>query len=129
VRDLAYHVYQVAEAFLEAVENGVEELAAVYNAAPPPQVRAPEQIRDHGAAVAARLCRWWAGVADRSCGGHVKTYYGVQPLHHLLERCTWHSAQHARQIMAVLEACGIEPDGPLTAQDYAGLPMPVGLWE
>jgi hypothetical protein len=129
VRDLAYHVYQVAAAFLEAVENGVEHLAVVYNEAPPPQVRAPEQIRDYGAAMTARLRRWWAGVADRSCSGHVKTYYGVQPLHHLLERCTWHSAQHARQIVAVLETFGIQPDGPLTAQDYAGLPMPVGLWE
>jgi len=46
-----------------------------------------------------------------------------------MERCTWHSAQHARQIMAVLERCGISPEGPLTAADYAGLPMPAGLWE
>jgi hypothetical protein len=53
----------------------------------------------------------------------------VQPLHHVLERSTWHSAQHARQIIAVLERFGIAPEGPLTAQDYAGLPMPAGLWE
>ena len=59
----------------------------------------------------------------------MKTYYGLQPLHHLLERCTWHSAQHARQIIAVLERFGIEADGPLTAEDYAGLPLPEGLWE
>jgi hypothetical protein len=59
----------------------------------------------------------------------VKTYYGLQPLHHLLERCTWHSAQHARQIIAVLERFGVAPNGPLTARDYAGLPLPAGLWE
>jgi hypothetical protein len=47
----------------------------------------------------------------------------------LLERCTWHSAQHARQIIAVLEGFGIRPDEPLTEKDYAGLPMPKGLWE
>ena len=46
-----------------------------------------------------------------------------------MERCTWHSAQHARQIMALLERFGIAPDGPLTAADYAGLPMPAALWE
>jgi len=34
-----------------------------------------------------------------------------------------------RQIIAVLERFGIEPDGRLTAQDYAGLPLPAGLWE
>jgi glutaredoxin len=129
IRDLAYHVYQVADAFLQAVDNGMEDLAAVYNAAPPPDVRTNLQIRDYGAAVTARVRRWWAGVPDKSCSESVKTYYGLQPLHHLLERCTWHSAQHARQIIAVLERFGIEPDGRLTAQDYAGLPMPAGLWE
>ncbi len=50
-------------------------------------------------------------------------------LRHVLERCTWHSAQHVRQIIAVLERLGIAPEKPLTAQDYAGLPMPRGLWE
>ena len=59
----------------------------------------------------------------------MKTYYGERPLHELLERCTWHSAQHARQIIAVLERLGIKPDGPLADSDYAGLPMPKGLWE
>lgn len=46
----------------------------------------------------------------------------------LLERSAWHSAQHARQLMAVLERFGIEPNGSLTAADLAGLPLP-GLWE
>src|SRR6266478_4406878 len=35
LRDLAFHVYQVPDAFLQAVENGVEDLTAVYNAASP----------------------------------------------------------------------------------------------
>lgn len=42
---------------------------------------------------------------------------------------TWHSAQPARPIISVLEGFGIAPDGPLTADDYAVLPMPAGLWE
>ena len=61
--------------------------------------------------------------------GFLQTYYGEQPLHHVMERCTWHSAQHARQMIAVLERLGVEPKGKLTAADYAGLPMPQGLWE
>jgi glutaredoxin/uncharacterized damage-inducible protein DinB len=129
IRDLAYHVYQVADAFLQAVEGGVEDLTAVYNERPPEDVKTTEDIRAYGAAVTAHVRRWWTALPDKSCAGNVNTYYGVQPLHHLLERCTWHSAQHARQIIAVLERFGIEPDGRLTAQDYAGLPMPVGLWE
>jgi hypothetical protein len=129
IRDLAYHVYQVADAFLQAVEAGVEDLAGVYNSAPPPEVVTTEHIAAYGGSVTARLRRWWAALADKSCSANVRTYYGEQPLHHLLERCTWHSAQHARQIIAVLERFGIEPDRRLTDKDYAGLPMPVGLWE
>ena len=129
VRDLAYHVYQVADAFLQAVEDGREDLTAIYNAPPPEAVRTPADIRAYGAAVTERLRRWWQRVEDRSLAGSLKTYYGMQPLHHVLERCTWHSAQHARQISAVLERVGIAPDGPLTARDYEGLPMPEGLWE
>jgi hypothetical protein len=50
-------------------------------------------------------------------------------MHMLLERSTWHSAQHSRQLIAVLERFGIEPDGRLTPQDLAGLPLPERLWE
>ena len=47
----------------------------------------------------------------------------------VFERVTWHSAQHCRQMVAVLERMGIQPDGPLTASDLAGLPLPERLWE
>jgi len=127
IRDLAYHVYQVPDAFLQAVEDGVQDLTSVYNAAPPAGVKTPADIRAYGESIQKRITTWWAKKPDTS--GSVETYYGSQPLHHLLERCVWHSAQHARQIIAVLEGCGIAPERPLSAQDYAGLPMPKGLWE
>ena len=123
IRDLAFHIYQIPEAFLEAVENGEQDLPKIYNAKPP----ANGGIAEYGRKVEQRLRRWWAGNPDTS--GKLQTYYGEQPLHHVLERCTWHSAQHARQIIVVLERLGVRPDGPLTAEDYAGLPMPAGLWE
>jgi hypothetical protein len=53
----------------------------------------------------------------------------MQPMHAVFERSTWHSAQHARQLMHVLERFGIKPDGPLTQQDLAGLPLPERLFE
>ena len=129
IRDLAYHVFQVPEVFLEAVENGVEDLATGYNAPPPPDVKSVEQIRSYGEKTGKRLDAWWASLPDKSCRQTVKTYYGARPLHELLERCAWHSAQHARQLIAVLERFGIAADEPLAARDYAGLPMPAGLWE
>jgi glutaredoxin/uncharacterized damage-inducible protein DinB len=129
IRDLAYHVYQVPDAFLQAVENGLEDLTTTYNAPPPASVVSTRDIRKYGESVTARIERWWSQLPDKSCRQTVKTYYGERSLHELLERCTWHSAQHARQIASVLERLQIKPDGPLSAKDYAGLPMPQGLWE
>ena len=129
IRDLAYHVYQVPDSFLQAVEHGVEDLTSIYNAPPPADVKRVEQIAFYGKTVADGIERWWKALPDKSCRQTVKTYYGVRPLHELLERCTWHSAQHAKQIQAVLERLGVKPEAPLTAADYAGLPMPKGLWE
>jgi hypothetical protein len=88
-----------------------------------------EEIARYGDGVIESITTWWEGVADRSGRQEVKTYYGPQPLHELLERSTWHSAQHARQLIAVLERYGIEPDGRLTAADLAGLPLPERLFE
>ena len=78
--------------------------------------------------------RWAVGENGKREGAKaattkLATYYGEQPLHHVMERCTWHSAQHARQIASVLEGFGIAPNGAITADDYAGLPMPKALWE
>ena len=129
IRDLAYHVYQIGDAFLQVVEHGLEDWTGVANAAPPVHVTTVEQIRDYGAKVTAAIEAWWAKLPDKSCQWPVKMYYGTHSVHQFLERSTWHSAQHARQIIAVLERFGIGPDGPLTAEDYAGLPMPAGLWE
>jgi len=77
----------------------------------------------------ARLQRWWDELADRTCQQPLNTFFGVHPVHMLFERLTWHCAQHARQLVAVLERFGIEPDGRLSAADLAGLPLPERLWE
>jgi hypothetical protein len=129
IATLAYHVYQIPDAFLQAIENGVQNLAAVYDTPLPAEVKTVEDIAAYGSRMEKRLQNWWNALPDKSCRQTVKTYYGERPMHELLERCTWHSAQHARQIISVLEGFGVKPDGPLTAADYAGLPLPKGLWE
>ena len=58
----------------------------------------------------------------------VETYYGRRTMHEVLERTTWHAAQHARQLVLMLEAHGIAADRPLTPADLAGLPMPDDPW-
>src|SRR5438874_7596952 len=58
IRDLAYHIYQVPDAFLQAIEGGVEDLTSIYNAPPPPAVKAAEQIREYGSRIEGKLALW-----------------------------------------------------------------------
>ena len=130
IRLLAHHVFRIGEAFVETMTEGKEY--AEYHAQQPPAegtMRNGAEIVAYGERVIQRIERWWHDAKDLSAQQPVRTYYGDQPLHELLERSTWHSAQHGRQLMAVLERFGIAPDGPLTQAELAGLPLPERLWE
>jgi hypothetical protein len=130
IRLLSHHVFRIGEAFLESAQNGVEY--SIGHANKPPAdgtFNTGAEIAGYGEEVIGRLQQWWDGVQDKSLGFKVKTYYGMQPMHTVFERSTWHSAQHARQLAHVLERFGIEPNGRLTAEDLAGLPLPERLFE
>jgi len=130
LRLMGHHVFRIAEAFLETAVDGVEYAVQLANIPPADGTfMTGEEIARYGDTVIARLQQWWDGLDDKSCRQKVKTFFGMQPIYMLYERSTWHSAQHARQLAAVLERFGIEPDGRLTAGDLAGLPLPERLWE
>ena len=88
-----------------------------------------EQIVAYGAFVWQEYEKWWSNNQDPLLAQTLKTYYGDTLAHKVFERVTWHSAQHCRQLAAVLERMQIVADRPLSAQDLAGLPMPERLWE
>jgi glutaredoxin len=130
LRLLSHHVFRIGEAFLETVIDGVEYRTNNANVAPEAGACiSSAEIAAYGDAIIARLESWWSQLGDKSCQQPVKTFYGTPPMHQLFERSTWHSAQHTRQLIAVLERFGIEPAGRLTTEDLAGLPLPEGLWE
>src|SRR3546814_14489800 len=87
-------------------------------------MRTGGDIADYGRDVQQRVNAWWDTARNGSFQDKVATYYGPQPLRDLLERTTWHSGQHVRQVMMILRDMDIEPDRPLTDADFAGLPMP-----
>ena len=128
IRTLCYHVFRIGESFLETWD-GAEYTVKIADNEPPDSLESGDDIARYGAAVWKRYQAWWAGLEDRSLSKTVKTYYGEVSAHKLFERVTWHSAQHCRQLVAVLERMGVEPDRPLTPQDLAGLPLPERLWE
>jgi hypothetical protein len=130
IRVLSHHTFRIAEAFLECVANGVEYSIGLADRAPQDRTcTTGDEIARYGGDVLARLDDWWKANPDPSCSQAVQTFYGPQTQHELLERSTWHSAQHVRQLLFVLERCGIAPEAPLTAEDVAGLPLPQRLFE
>jgi len=128
IRTLCFHVFRIGEAFLETW-NGAEYSVKIADNEPPESMQTGDDIARYGAGVWKRYEAWWGGLEDRTLSRVLKTYYGDTIAHRVFERVTWHSAQHCRQLIAVLERMGIQPDGPLTAADLAGLPLPERLWE
>lgn len=128
IRTLCYHIFRIGESFLETW-NGAEYSVKIADNEPPDSMQTGDDIARYGAGVWARFEQWWAKLDDRSLARPLKTYYGDTSAHRVFERCTWHSGQHCRQLIAVLERMDIKPDQPLTPADLAGLPMPERLWE
>ncbi len=130
IRLMCHHVFRVGEAFLESVEDGVEYAVQLANVPPAEGTfTTGDEIARYGESVIARLQQWWDKLDDKTCQQKVKTFFGMQPIYMLYERSTWHSAQHARQLTAVLEGRGIEPKARLKPETLAGLPLPERLWE
>jgi len=76
------------------------------------------------------LRTWWEeiGVHD-PLDRVVESYQGIQTLLEYLERETWHTGQHTRQVMMFMEQLGIPVDRPLDREVFAGLPMPERVWD
>lgn len=122
----AYHLVRVAEMGLEA-SKGIElRYESFFDV--PPESWTGQDIARWALAMGQRVREWWPAQQDRTLAYLVPTYYGKRTMHDVLERTTWHAAQHARQVMLMLESYGIAPDGPLTAGDLAGLPVPDEAW-
>ena len=130
IRLMSHHIFRIGEAFLETAIDDVEY--RVNNANVPPAdgtCTTGAEIVQYGDSIISRIQTWWEQLEDKSCRQKIRTFYGTPPLHQLFERSTWHSAQHTRQLIAVLERFGIPPDERLSSEDLAGLPLPEGLWE
>jgi hypothetical protein len=130
IRRVCFHIFRIGEAFLETVVDGVEWVHELPKTPPPDDAfRTGDEIARYGESIIVRLQQWWGTCTDRTCQQKVKTFFGMQTTHMLFERCTWHSAQHSRQLIALLERFDIQPDGYLTGDDLAGLLLPERLWE
>ena len=125
--DLAFHIACIVDALLDAAAGGFLSYEHFLRR-PEGNVRSRDGLARKLAESRASLQRWWAPPEDARPVA-VTTYYGVQPLHGVLERTAWHVAQHARQLQSLVEQAGVAPDGRLAARELDGLPLPDGLWD
>jgi glutaredoxin len=128
--ELGYHIFNVADALLEHEVQGLSLKEGAYGRVPSANMATKAAILDYGRDVVARLTAWWNGPGrSADFGRKANVYYGDVTLHEFLERTTWHSAQHVRQLMMVLDINAITPDRPLGPECFEGLPMPEKVWD
>ena len=126
--ELAYHCFNIVDAFLEEKQGQPLVYESYYRLPKAGEGRA--EILAYGAKIHSQLNAWFSGPGRQAeWSARANVYYGQQSQHQFLERTTWHSMQHARQLMWLLERLGITPNGPLTAELFIGLPMPDQVWE
>jgi hypothetical protein len=125
-RTLAFHLFRVVDAFL-GTNEGVVLKQEMFREEPAADA-GTDALVGYGTKVRQRFRDWWAK-GDTAAGKTLPTYYGPQTLHELLERTTWHSGQHVRQYMMLLEKEGVGHHKPLVAADFAKLPMPQNVWD
>jgi len=127
LRDLGYHVFRLALAFVDGMDLGEFPEGWL-------QERAPAELRDgaaiarYGALVRGRVSGWFEGASAREFERVIRVYYGPQSGHDLLERTTWHAAQHLRQFYVLVGRHDVAPPEPLPVDAFAGLPLPESLW-
>lgn len=126
--ELAWHIFHVAAVFLRAEAGGTLTFAGLAETLPS-EVKNTSDVIAYGTRISQAISAYWEREADRSGTRLVDTFYGKHTLRDVLERTAWHSGQHLRQLVSVLRALGVEPDRPLGAEDFAGLPMPASVWD
>ncbi len=127
LRDLGFHVFRLSLGFVDGMDLG-EFPAGWLGERAPADLIDGAAIARYGALVRARVAGWFEGASPREFERVIRVYYGPQSGHDLLERTTWHAAQHLRQLYVLAERLAITPSVPLPVAAFEGLPLPDSLW-
>jgi len=96
-RAVAHHMFRICEAFVEVTGGAFFSHGLPGAVAQPEDLASTAALAAYGRGVREKVGAWWEAATDKSCQETVQTYYGPQKLHQVLERSTWHIAQHTRQ--------------------------------
>jgi hypothetical protein len=125
--DLAFHVFRLSLGFVEGADRSTFP-ETVHTETAPPDLRKGDAIARYGALVRGRLSGWFAGAGADQYAAIVETYWGPVIAHDLLERTTWHAAQHLRQLYVLADRIGVTPPSPMPVDAFEDLPLPASLW-
>jgi hypothetical protein len=132
VLDIGHHAASVMRVFLTCYDperyKGVQyELD--FEARTPRGVKTGADLIARSVDTLVHFNRWWATDGhDDPLDQVVETYWGHQSLHAAFEREVWHTAQHARQVEALMREAGVTPTTPLDPMVLDGLPLPDRLF-
>ena len=126
--ELVFHLFMIPVSFLDAATGGKLTIEH-FNRKPGPGQDNPGQVLDFAEEVMNRFNAWWIEYQNEPVTPMLNTYYGEQPLHKVLERTCWHTLQHCRQLVLLLESDGINPVAQIQESLFAGLPLPTHVWD
>jgi hypothetical protein len=127
LRQLGFHVFRLSQVFADAVDKG-ELPREWFDEEAPAELKTAAALVAYGDRVRGGLRGWFAVAAAEKYARTVQTYYGPQSGHDLLERTTWHAAQHLRQLHDLAPRVGVKPPEPLPTDAFTGLPLPESVW-
>jgi len=125
--DLGFHVFRLSLGFVEGVDRATFP-ETVHTEKAPADLRSGDAVARYGALVRARLSGWFAGAGGDEFTQTVETYWGPVVAHDLLERTTWHAAQHMRQLYILAARIDVKPPTPEPTELYKDLPLPAAIW-
>jgi hypothetical protein len=126
MRELGHHIFAIADDLMKVRDGDTYRQG---NAPTPDAVRTFEDIIAYGDGVRDRFRDWYAKQPPELWREIRTTSYGAFPMHLYIERATWHSGQHSRQLVEMLRLAGTAAPDPLPESFFAGLPLPAGIWE
>ena len=126
VRDLGHHVFRLSLAFVDGVDLGRFPESWLQEPAPG-DLRDGADLARYGVLVRARLTGWFEGAGGDEFERVIDVYYGPQSGHAMLERTTWHAAQHLRQLHDLAGRLGTAA-AALPQDAFEGLPLPRAVW-
>jgi hypothetical protein len=126
IRFLAFHVFDIQIDFIEALA-GAEWTQGLGE--PTDSLRTSADLARFGKDVKRRYYEWFSQQSTPEWSRIIATNWGDRTVYSMLERATWHSLQHLRQLEAMLEMINLPLSDRLSAADMADLPIPERIWE